>query len=185
MDDTGGILLVAATEGELCGRSGLVCGVGPVEAAASTARALALALEPPRAVVHVGLAGGRRLPAGAVVIGTEAVYADLAAAIPVVSRIRPAPALLAAARAALPWAAALPIGTSATVGGGRHELPVEAMEGFGVLRASALADVPALEVRVVSNEIGEPDRACWDVAGALAALDGALTQLLQGVASSG
>ena len=36
------VLLVAATERELDGRDGLVCGVGPVEAAAATARALAL-----------------------------------------------------------------------------------------------------------------------------------------------
>ncbi len=36
-----GTLLVAATELELCGQPGLVCGVGPVEAAAATARALA------------------------------------------------------------------------------------------------------------------------------------------------
>ena len=35
------------------------------------------------------------------------------------------------------------------------------MEGFGVLRAAALAGVPAVEVRVVSNAIGEPDRARW------------------------
>ena len=41
------------------------------------------------------------------------------------------------------------------------------MEGFGVLRACALAGVPAVEVRVISNEIGEPDRSRWDVAGAL------------------
>ena len=51
------ILLVAATERELCGHDGLVCGVGPVEAAAATARALAL--HPITAVLHVGLAGGR------------------------------------------------------------------------------------------------------------------------------
>jgi futalosine hydrolase len=183
MDVTGGILLVAATERELCGRPGLACGVGPVEAAAATARTLAH--EPPRAVLHVGVAGGRRLATGTVVIGTEAVYGDLFAAIPVVSRVLPAPSLLAAARTALPGAETLPIGTSAAVGGRTHELPVEGMEGFGVLRACALAGVPALEVRVVSNEIGEPDRSRWDVSGALAALDRALTPLLRGVASIG
>ncbi|MBA2742462.1 MAG: 5'-methylthioadenosine/S-adenosylhomocysteine nucleosidase, partial [Actinobacteria bacterium] len=51
------VLLVAATERELCGRDGLVCGVGPVEAAAATARALAL--DRPEAVLHVGVAGVR------------------------------------------------------------------------------------------------------------------------------
>jgi futalosine hydrolase len=52
------------------------------------------------------------------------------------------------------------------------------MEGFAVLRAAALAGVPALEVRVVSNEIGEPDRTLWRVAEALEALGGALPRLL-------
>ena len=51
------LLLVAATDRELCGHDGLVCGVGPVEAAAATARALAL--HPFDTVLHVGLAGGR------------------------------------------------------------------------------------------------------------------------------
>ena len=50
------------------------------------------------------------------------------------------------------------------------DAPVEAMEGFGVLRAAALAGVPALELRAVSNAVGEEDRARWDIAGALAAL---------------
>ena len=66
------VLLVAATERELDGRDGLVCGVGPVEAAAATARALAV--RDWAAVLHVGVAGGARLPAGSLVIGSEAVY---------------------------------------------------------------------------------------------------------------
>ena len=54
------ILVVAATPEELRGAGGaatLVCGVGPVEAAARTATALAETA--PDAVLHVGLAGGR------------------------------------------------------------------------------------------------------------------------------
>ena len=35
------------------------------------------------------------------------------------------------------------------------------MEGFAVLRACELAAIPAVEVRVVVNEIDEPDRANW------------------------
>ena len=42
IDCVGEILLVAATDIELCEHPGLVCGVGPVEAAAATARRLAL-----------------------------------------------------------------------------------------------------------------------------------------------
>ena len=44
------------------------------------------------------------------------------------------------------------------------------MEGYGVLRACADAGVPALEVRVVSNEVEEPDRARWRFADAFAVL---------------
>jgi futalosine hydrolase len=68
------------------------------------------------------------------------------------------------------------------VGGTRavleQRLLVEAMEGFGVLRAAADAGVPAVEVRAISNAIGEPDRERWDVAAGLDALDGALPPLV-------
>ena len=40
------ILVVAATDRELCGHDGLVCGVGPVEAAAATSRALRVPRSP-------------------------------------------------------------------------------------------------------------------------------------------
>ena len=146
------VLLVAATDIELCDHPGLACGVGPVEAAAATARELAL--EPPAAVVHVGIAGGRGITPGGLVIGSESVYIDLSAEIPVVDRVEPDPELLAAVRAALPDALVLPIGTSAAVGGAASVgVRVEAMEGFGVLRACALAGIPAIEIRAISNEI--------------------------------
>ena len=178
------ILLVAATEAELCGHAGLACGIGPVEAAAATARALAV--EPPDAVLHVGVAGGRGMPTGALVLGTEAVYCDLRAEIPVVARAQPDAALLAALRAELPDARPLPIGTSAAVDGLRgsesQAIEVEAMEGFAVLRACALAGVPAVELRAVSNEIGEPDRARWEIPLALEALCGVLPRLLSAAA---
>jgi nucleoside phosphorylase len=51
------------------------------------------------------------------------------------------------------------------------------MEGFAVLRACALAGVPAVEVRAISNEIGEPDRSRWELDTALAALADALPRL--------
>src|SRR5262245_47771674 len=109
-----GALIVAATRAELCGTDGLVCGVGPVEAAAATARALALRSFD--AVLHVGLAGGRDIPVGALVIGAEAVYVDLAAEWPVVDRAAPDASLLGALRSAFPDAPAIPIHTSAAVG---------------------------------------------------------------------
>ena len=62
--------------------------------------------------------------------------------------------------------------------GGTNACVVEAMEGFAVLRAAALAGVPAVEVRAVSNEIDEPDRARWRFDDALAALEAAVPRLL-------
>jgi len=162
------VLLVAATERELDGRDGLVCGVGPVEAAAATARALAL--RDWRAVLHIGVAGGRDLAVGTLVIGGEAIYCDLSAAIQLVDRVAADARLIAAAQQVLPAAPILPIGTSATVGAPGHELSVEAMEGFGVLRAATLAGVPAVEIRAISNMIGDVDRSRWRIAEAIDAL---------------
>jgi nucleoside phosphorylase len=171
-----GVLIVAATEPELCGHAGLVCGIGPVEAGAATARALAL--EPARAVLHVGLAGGRGFAPGTLVVGNEAVYSDLGATIPVVARVEPDPVLLAAVRGLLPDAPYVTIATSAVVGRAGSNDVVEAMEGFAVLRACALAGVPAVEIRAISNEIGEEDRSRWHPDAALAALAKALPGLV-------
>jgi nucleoside phosphorylase len=177
------ILVVAATERELGGHAGLACGVGPVEAAAATARALAANL--PAAVLHVGLAGARRasgLQPPALVIGSEAVYDDVVIAL-APRRVEPDPRLVEAARRALPDAAVLPIGTSGTVGGTRSH-DVEAMEGFAVLRACELAGVPAVEVRAISNEIEEEDRGRWRFDDALAALDQSLPVLVDSITAA-
>jgi futalosine hydrolase len=149
--------LIAATERELAGFDGLVCGIGPVDAAAATARALAV--QRPSAVLHVGLAGTRGFAGPALAIGSEALYVDADSPL-VHARATPDDALAAAARAAFPDARFCPIGTSARVGGA-VDCEVEAMEGFAVLRACELAGVPALEVRALANEIDEPDRARW------------------------
>ncbi len=181
------MLVVAATELELGRIEGaetlgcfetLCCGVGPVEAAHTTASALARAA--PEALLHVGLAGARSLPPGTLVLGTESLYCDLldaARTFPRVERATPDTALLATACRLLPEAAVLPIGTSARVGGGASCADVEAMEGFAVLRAAAAAGVPALELRAVSNEYGA-DRSAWRVEEALEALAKAVTTLL-------
>jgi futalosine hydrolase len=177
----GTVLLVAATDIELCDHAGLACGVGPVEAAAATARAIAL--EPPAAVVHIGIAGGHGITPGGLIIGSEAIYVDIAAEIPVVDRVEPDPALFAAVRTALPNALVLPIGTSAAVGGlTAGELRIEAMEGFGVLRACTLAGVPAVEIRAISNELAENDRSRWRIGRALEALAAVLPDVLQAAA---
>jgi futalosine hydrolase len=176
------VLLVAATDVELCDHPGFVCGIGPVEAAASVAREFTSTT--PSAVLHVGVAGGRRLTPGALVIGTEAFYADLSTEIPVVDRVAPAPALVAAAQAALPEAISLPIATSAAVSGPDdpdHGFRVEAMEGFAVLRVCELVGVPAIEVRAVCNEIGEGDRALWMIRRGLESLSDAIPRLLEAI----
>lgn len=176
MADRSRILVVAATERELVPGDGwlpLRCGVGPVEAAAATAAALAA--HRPAAVLHVGVAGARRaraLQPGTIVVGTEARYCDLPDSLPPAWAPRVVVAdqrLVAAVLRAVPGAAALPIGTSARVGG-TSGCNVEAMEGFAVLRAAQLAAIPAVEVRVVSNEIEEPDRARWRLDDAFAAI---------------
>ena len=92
MGEKQGVLLIAATDIELCDHHGFACGVGPVEAAAATARELAL--RPPVAVVHIGIAGGRGITPGGLVIGSESVYCDISAEIPVVDRVEPDAELL-------------------------------------------------------------------------------------------
>jgi futalosine hydrolase len=175
------ILVVAATALELEGLEAetLECGIGPVEAAALTARGIAA--RRPDALLHLGIAGGRGIDPPALVIGSEAIYedlaGDLAASMPRLERVEPDARLLAAARTALPEALVLPIGTTARVGAGRV-CRVEAMEGFAVLRAAQLAGVPALEVRAISNDPGEPDRSRWRFGEALAALRDAVPRLL-------
>ena len=180
------ILVVAATDRELAPANGwrtLRCGVGPVEAAAATAAAIAA--HPPAAILHVGIAGSRRRPPllpPALVIGAESIYCDVEASNRWTPRVVPAsPLLLEAAQRALPGIVTLAIGTSARVGGSRA-CDVEAMEGFGVLRAAQLAGIPAIEIRAIANEIAEPDRARWHFDEAFAAIVAATPGLVAALA---
>jgi futalosine hydrolase len=174
------ILVVAATERELAGAvgaPGLVCGVGPVDAAAATAAAIAS--NRPRAVLHVGIAGARRgsgIVATDLVVGSESVYSDLTYDLATRSVFASAE-LVAAATRALPGARVIPIGTSGRVGGGGFD--VEAMEGFGVLRAAERAGVQAVEVRAIANEIEEADRAAWRFDDAFEAIAAATPRLIE------
>jgi nucleoside phosphorylase len=171
------LLVVAATERELASVEGartLLCGIGPVEAAAATA--VELARERPAAVLHVGICGAHGLEPLTLVLGTEAVYCDAAGPL-VPARALPDPLLLDRLRSSFPEAELRPIGTSARVGGSRG-VDVEAMEGFAVLRACERAGVPAVEVRVVSNAVAEPDRALWRFEEAFAKLAETLPRLV-------
>src|SRR6186997_611097 len=113
----GRVLVVAATDRELGALDGVrtvACGIGPVEAAVVTARALAE--ERPSAVLHIGIAGAHGLAPLSLVLGSEAVYCDAEGPL-VPARALPDPGLLARLHDALPEAHVLPIGTSARVGG--------------------------------------------------------------------
>ncbi len=176
------ILVVAATVDELRGADGartLVCGVGPVDAAARTAAALAASR--PSVVLHVGLAGARTFATPSFVIGSEAVYCDADDAAWVTLRLPAGLALVAAALRALPTASVAAIGTSARVGGATG-CEFEAMEGYAVHRAAEIARVPAVEIRVLANAIGEPDRSLWRLDEAKDALAAALPTLIAEVA---
>jgi futalosine hydrolase len=174
------VLVVAATERELALLGGLdtfCCGIGPVEAALQTTRVLAE--RSPDVVVHVGIAGSRTLEPPALVLGSEAVYCDVidpGSTIPRVERATPDPALLERVRAALPEAHVMPIATCGKVGAGTG-FDVEAMEGFGVLRACGLAGVPAVELRAIANSPDDADRTRWRFDEAFAALADALQRL--------
>ena len=174
------LLVVAATERELSfvqGAETFCCGIGPVEAALQTARALVE--RRPDALLHIGIAGARGIAPSTLVLGLEAIYCDVIDAgntMPRVERVQPDSGLLSRARAALPEALVLPIATCARVGGGTCD--VEAMEGFAVLRAAQLAGVPALELRAISNDVDEPDRANWRFEEAFAALADAAPKLV-------
>jgi predicted 5'-methylthioadenosine/S-adenosylhomocysteine nucleosidase len=176
------MLVIAATERELALLDGVdtfCCGIGPVEAALQTARVLAE--RRPEAVVHAGIAGSRTLEPPALVLGSEAVYCDVidpSSTLPRVEHVRPDAALLERAHAALPDAHVLPIATCGKVGGGTG-FDVEAMEGFGVLRACELAGVPAVELRAISNSPGEADRTRWRFDEAFAALAAAVRRIGQ------
>lgn len=184
-----GILVVAATDHELAPSQGwrtLRCGVGPVEAAIATA--MAIAEQQPLAILHLGIAGARRasgLVPPAVVVGVESRYCDLD--VPerfAPHRLAPPQEMVEAVCRAVPDAVRHAIGTSGRVGH-TSGCPVEAMEGFAVLRAAALAGVPAIEVRVISNAIEEPDRALWNFDAAFAVVRAVTAALVREIAACG
>ena len=183
------ILVVAATKRELATGPWrtLCCGVGPIDAGVATA--MEIRRERPAAILHVGIAGVRRasgLAVGSMVIGTRAIYCDAGLSPAFVSNVIETPPLMidAAARA-LPGAALETIGTSASVGGSIASVAagvdIEAMEGFAVLFAAGRAGIPAIEVRAISNEIEESDRARWQFDAAFKAITDATPALVAAI----
>lgn len=201
------ILVVCAVAQELAAlraRAGVdvaAVGVGPVEAAFGTARALAAA--PYDAVVNAGIAGGfrDRCTVGDVVICAREDYADLGledgtgfplpGGMELARQAESHPTLLAPFLAGqIPVIVGRGV-TSATVTSTtaralalayRFRSDVESMEGFAVLRAAQAAGVPAVEIRGVSNLVGERASNEWDfragAGAAVAATEGLLDVLL-------
>ena len=166
-------------------------GVGPVQAAAGTAREIAVAIAdsaPYQAVICTGIAGAYpgRAKIGDVVVATASVAADLGAEspggfIPVddlgfgVGRFAAEPALFPTSGAVTGeiLTVSTATGTAETCAAlaTRHPNAVaEAMEGFGVATAAAQQQLPFAEVRAISNLVGPRDTASWRFDLALAAL---------------
>jgi futalosine hydrolase len=168
----------------------LVSGIGPAAAAAATATALALGEY--GVALSLGIAGAFRGTAevGDTLVATELVAADLGADSPTgflglgalgwQDDTVPVDAdLLRVVLSRLGDAVTGPLVTVSTVTGtraradelaARHGAVGEAMEGWGVLVAATAHQVPVLEVRTVSNLIGDRDPSSWDVPVAFAAL---------------
>lgn len=178
-------------------------GVGPVAAAAGTARLLALAESdgrPYRAVLSAGIAGGLpgRVAIGATVLGARAIAPDLGAQSPdgflsldelgLGTAVLPADAaLLTVLAARLPAAVrgdvltvSMATGTARTAEAlsRRHPAAIaEGMEGYGVAWACAMSQVAFAEVRTISNTVGPRDTAEWRIEDALNALTAAMSAL--------
>ena len=127
------VLLVAATEIELCEHPGLVCGVGPVEAAAATARELASHVPSDRSCTSASPAHAASRP-GVSSSAASRCTATSPPRSPSSTESSPTRAAREGASAA-PDALVLPIGTSAAVGGLAGERP--ACRGDGGIRRPA------------------------------------------------
>ena len=164
----------------------LATGVGPVEAAAATAAALASRRYD--LVVNAGIAGvfGDAAPIGdGVVVSTDTMAIALesgeAIELPHGERtIEEAHSDRALVRSL--QAAGFPALRGVTVAGVtctdstaralmQRGAQVETMEGFAVLRAAERAGVPAIELRGISNRCGDRARSGWDFAAGMNGLE--------------
>lgn len=182
----------------------LAAGVGPVAAAARTAKVLATADY--GLVVSAGIGGGfpGMAEVGSLVVANEIIAADLGVETPEgfsslaelglgSTRIKVAADLLNRVTEAL-LAAGLPVKTgpvlTVSIVTGTAEraaelaawvpgATAEAMEGYSVALAALDCGVLVLELRAISNLVGPRDRAAWRVEEALDALKSASSVLLE------
>ncbi len=185
------ILLVCAVAQELewlgprAGVETLVSGLGPVDAAVRVARALAV--QRYDVVVNAGIAGAFRGVAhvgDGVVVGEELLEMQQETGAPLVlppgnliaDRV-PADSHLIEAITALgfPLVRGITVthvtATDATAQRLRARgAEIETMEGFAVMRAAQLGNVPAIEVRGISNVVGDRASGEWDFAAGVTGL---------------
>jgi len=195
------ILLACAVAKELAfwtpreGVEVLVAGVGPVEAAISVARALGQ--QRYKLVVNAGIAGafeGAARVGDGVVVSSERLELDREDGTPILlpggermaDSCEISDALLAAKLEAAGFAALRGITVSrvTTTEATAQRLAglgaqVESMEGFAMMRAAERAGVHAIELRGISNRVGDAARNGWDFEAGSAGLKRVLTALFQ------
>jgi futalosine hydrolase len=171
-------------------------GVGPIEAAARTA--IALTKEDYSLVINAGIAGGftGKADISSIVVGDSFIAADLGAETEEgfssldelgfgTSKIDVDQQLVGKVYVALQNSTLTvstgPILTVSTVTGSKesttelaNRVPnatAEAMEGYGVAMAAKQFNVPALEVRSISNKVGPRNKSEWRIKEALQSLE--------------
>ncbi|HTX56078.1 MAG TPA: futalosine hydrolase [Candidatus Acidoferrales bacterium] len=185
------ILLVCAVAQELnwlgprAGVEALVGGIGPVDAASRVSRALAASKYD--MVVNAGIAGafeGVAHVGDGVVVGEELYELQQENGAPlalppgnIVADRVPCDSQLIEAITALgfPLVRGITVSQVTTTDATAQRLrargaEIESMEGFAVLRAAQLAGVPAIEVRGISNMVGDRAKSGWDFDAGIAGL---------------
>ena len=184
-----------------------LAGVGPAQAAARTALALAKAENAPfDLVISAGIGGGfseAAIVVGSVVVADKIVAADLGAETPdgflTLDELGFGTAIVEVdmkrveqLRRRLADADGLQVGVgpvltvSTATGSARTETEraarvagaaAEGMEGYGVAVAAQEWGLPALEIRAISNLVGPRDRSAWKIKEALKVLETASASL--------
>ncbi|MDQ6827189.1 MAG: futalosine hydrolase [Candidatus Eremiobacteraeota bacterium] len=169
-------------------------GVGPVEASSSIARALAQS--PYSLVINAGVAGALR---GAARIGEGVVIADeffelgietgepfnLPNGARIIDRVSSDLSLVdslvehgfASRRGITVSNVTATDATAARLA--HYNVEIETMEGFAALRAAEMAGVPGIEVRGVSNIVGDRQASGWNFRAGLTGLADVLNALLK------
>ena len=195
------ILLACAVAKELAfwkprdGVDLLVTGVGPVEGGTAVARALAQ--QKYKLVVSAGIAGafdGAAKVGDGVVVISERLELDREDGTPLVlpdgERVADVATtsdeLLAGKleAAGFPGLRGITVSRVSVTEATAQRLAalgaqVETMEGFAVMRAAERAGIHTIEVRGITNRVGDPTRAAWDFAAGCAGLARGLSALFQ------